>query len=73
MEFLETLSASFRAYLQTHARSNEKLKILHAKIAQDFSAKLGSEFSIFALGVGEGIEKNHNGALLRKKGGYFNF
>lgn len=51
MEFLETLGASFRAYLQTHARSNEKLKILHAKIAKDLQNKFGKDYEIHALGI----------------------
>lgn len=51
MEFLETLGASFRAYLQTNARSNEKLKILHKKIAQDLQNKFGKDYEIHALGI----------------------
>lgn len=43
--FLATLTQAFNVYLQTSARSNEKLKILHAKIANDLAQKLGGEFS----------------------------
>lgn len=35
--FLATLTRAFETYLQTSARSNEKLKILHAKIATDLT------------------------------------
>lgn len=67
MEFLATIEKSFKTYLQTGARSNEKLKILHAKIAQDFSAKLGDNFNIYALGINEGIEKTITGHYYEKK------
>ena len=34
-DFLNILTQSFDIYLKTNARSNEKLKILHQKIAND--------------------------------------
>lgn len=38
--FLNVLKQSFLTYLQTHARSNEKLKVLHRQIAQDIDNKI---------------------------------
>lgn len=55
--FLATLTRAFETYLQTSARSNEKLKILHAKIATDLTQKLGNEFEVKSYGVGDGKEK----------------
>lgn len=56
--FLSTLTRAFETYLQTSARSNEKLKILHAKIASDLTQKLGNEFEVKSYGVGDGKEKS---------------
>ena len=56
--FLATLTRAFEIYLQTSARSNEKLKILHAKIATDLTQKLGNEFEIKSYGVGDGKEES---------------
>ena len=53
-------------YLQTSARSNEKLKILHSKIANDLAQKFGSEFNICAYGVGEGKEEKLKGRYYEK-------
>lgn len=50
-KFLAILTQSFSTYLKTGARSNEKLKILHAKIATDLQNKFGAEYEIHALGV----------------------
>lgn len=56
--FLATLTRAFEIYLQTSARSNEKLKILHAKIATDLTQKLGNEFEVKSYGVGDGKEES---------------
>lgn len=56
--FLATLTMAFETYLQTSARSNEKLKILHAKIATDLTQKLGNEFEVKSYGVGDGKEES---------------
>ncbi len=56
--FLSTLTRAFETYLQMNARSNEKLKILHAKIASDLTQKLGNEFEVKSYGVGDGKEEN---------------
>ena len=64
--FLATLTRAFNMYLQTSARSNEKLKILHSKIANDLAQKFGSEFNICAYGVGEGKEEKLKGRYYEK-------
>lgn len=64
--FLATLTMAFETYLQTSARSNEKLKILHAKIATDLTQKLGNEFEVKSYGVGDGKEESFVGRYYDK-------
>lgn len=64
--FLSTLTQAFRVYLKTGARSNEKLKILHAKIASDIADKLGNEFEVKSYGVGDEKEQKLAGRYYDK-------
>lgn len=64
--FLATLTTAFEIYLQTSARSNEKLKILHSKIASDLTQKLGNEFEVKSYGVGDGKEESLAGRYYDK-------
>lgn len=64
--FLAILTRAFNVYLQTSARSNEKLKILHSKIANDLTQKIGGEFSIHAYGIGDGKEETLKGRYYEK-------
>lgn len=64
--FLATLTRAFEIYLQTSARSNEKLKILHAKIASDLTQKLGNEFEVKSYGLGDGKEESLAGRYYDK-------
>lgn len=64
--FLATLTMAFEIYLQTSARSNEKLKILHAKIASDLTQKLGNEFEVKSYGLGDGKEESLAGRYYDK-------
>lgn len=66
-KFLKTLTESFQLYLKTSARSNEKLKVLHSKIAQDLQNKLGNEFCVYAYNIGDGKEKTLEGYYYDKK------
>ena len=71
-DFLNILTQSFDIYLKTNARSNEKLKILHQKIANDLKNKLDlfnsfNTFEIFAYGINEGNEKKIKGRYYDKK------
>lgn len=50
--FLQTLKESFLEYLNSGERSNKKLCILHSKIANDLSKKLGNAYTINSLGFG---------------------
>lgn len=61
--FLETLKISFLQYLKTDARSNEKLKILHAQISKDLQKNLGKSYKIFSLGYEENKEAEIFGRL----------
>lgn len=56
-EFLNTLQDSFKTYLETDARSNEKLKILHKKISEDFLSVLGDEYIVNSLGLDDDFGK----------------
>jgi hypothetical protein len=66
LDLLPTVSASFQKYLATSARSNEKLKILHAKIAADLSLLLGTDYIVESLGFGKGKEQKINGRYIDK-------
>ncbi|MFH1457152.1 MAG: hypothetical protein ABIF17_03525 [Patescibacteria group bacterium] len=65
-QFLQTIGASLRRFLQTHSRSNEKLKVLHAKIAEDIKNRLGSSYTIKSLGIGDGKEGEMIGRYIDK-------
>ncbi len=66
-EFLKVVSRSFKMFLDTGSRSNEKLKILHGAIAQDLQNRLGSEYKVCSLGIGDGREENISGRYIDKK------
>ncbi len=65
-EFLNCISKSFRKFLETHSRSNEKLKILHGKIAEDLFLKLGQDYEVKSLGYKTGKEDKIKGRYLDK-------
>ena len=66
-EFLQVISNSFRNFLETGSRSNEKLKILHGAIARDLLQRLGSGYYINSLGLNDGRESNIKGRYIDKK------
>ena len=51
-EFLTVVGNSFKKFLETGSRSNEKLKILHGAIAKDLKERLGDGYSVYSLGIG---------------------
>lgn len=71
--FLNVLKQSFLTYLQTHARSNEKLKVLHGQIAQDIDNKIKDKntdkenYTVSSLGFGDGKEEKIQGRYFDKK------
>ncbi len=65
-QFLNCIAKSFQKFLETHSRSNEKLKILHGQIAQDLSLALGKSYEIKSLGYKEGKEDKISGRYLDK-------
>ena len=65
-KFLEVLRDSFKVYLETSARSNKKLEILHGAIAEDLSQRLGAGYQIKSLGYGTGKEAKINGRYMEK-------
>ncbi len=65
-EFLTVVGNSFRKFLETGSRSNEKLKILHGAIAEDLKSRLGADYSIQSLGIGNGKEVKIDGRYIDK-------
>ena len=67
LQFLNTLKKSFITYLQTHARSNKKLEILHGAISKDLKERLDDQkFSVYSLGHDMGKEHRINGRYIDK-------
>ena len=66
-EFLKVITCSFKTFLETGSRSNEKLKILHKAIANDILERLGNDFSVKSLGIGDGKEEVIEGRYIEKK------
>ncbi len=65
-DFLNCILESFKKFLSTHSRSNQKLVILHGKIAKDLSKKLGKHYTIKSLGFDDGKESKIKGRYLDK-------
>lgn len=66
-QFLAILKDSFITYLQTGARSNKKLEILHGAISQDLYMRLDdTNYSVFSLGYGVGKERKIIGRYIDK-------
>ena len=72
LHFLDILKASFLKYLETGARSNKKLKILHGAISKDLSARLdkanttGDKYAVASLDCKGGKEKSIKGHYVNK-------
>ena len=64
--FLAVVADSFKKFLQTGSRSNEKLKILHGAIAKDLVNRLGQGYNIHSLGIGNGKEQKISGRYIDK-------
>ena len=65
-EFLAVVGDSFKKFLESGSRSNEKLKILHGAIAKDLKKRLGNEYWVQSLGVGDGKEMKIDGRYIDK-------
>ena len=65
-QFLEILSNSFKAFLKTGSRSNKKLKVLHAAIANDIKEKLGAMYYVHSLDESGGKEAKIQGRYIDK-------
>ena len=66
-EFLDIVAQSFVVFLETGSRSNQKLKILHGAISNDFQKRLGVLYKIKSLGIGDGKEQLLKGRYVDKK------
>ncbi len=65
-EFLNCIARSFKKFLETGSRSNQKLKILHGEIASDISNRLGDEYNVKSLGFEVGKEGKIQGRYINK-------
>lgn len=66
-QFLAVLKKSFITYLQTSARSNKKLEILHGAISKDLDERLNDKkYSVYSLGYGIGKEQKIIGRYVDK-------
>lgn len=66
-EFLIVVGNSFKKFLETGSRSNEKLKILHGAIAKDLKERLADDcYYVQSLGVGNGKELKLDGRYIDK-------
>ncbi len=65
-EFLKVVGESFKKFIETGLRSNEKLKILHGAIANDLKHRLGTGFSVCSLGIGDSKEMKIEGRYIDK-------
>lgn len=54
-------------YINTGSRSNKKLKILHGAIAEDLRRRLGTNYEIHSLDLGDGKEIDIQGRYMNKK------
>lgn len=66
-EFLSVLKDAFAKFLTTGSHSNQKLLILHHKVATDILELLGSGYCVKSLGVGESKEATLTGRYFDKK------
>lgn len=66
MTFLDAVKRSFIKSLETHARSSEKLKILHGFIAETIQNKLGDDYTVKSMGFEEGKEVAISGRYMDK-------
>lgn len=66
LEFLNCILLSFKKFLETGSRSNQKLKILHGAIASDLSSKLDGSYTVKSLGFGIGKEGKIQGRYINK-------
>ena len=64
--FLAALTNSFKAFLETGSRSNEKLKILHSSISNDLIDLLGADYVVKSLNIGDGREGTIQGRYINK-------
>ncbi len=63
---MQTIKNSFITFLKTHPRSNKKLIVLHGAIANDIKNRLGQEYNVRSLGVGDNKEGKMGGRYMEK-------
>lgn len=66
-DILTVIEDAFSEYIRTGERSNKKLRILHGAISRNLKEKLGPEYEIKSLGVGDDREDKIVGRYMDKK------
>lgn len=67
-EFLNVITASFNEFLKcATSRSTAKLKPLHGFVAADIAKRLGSGYTVFSQGYGNGKEASVKGRYADKR------
>jgi len=65
-KFIESLKEGYIKYLTVHARSSEKIVPMHRCIAQILKEKLGDEYIIKSMGIGDNKEFKFEGKYYEK-------
>jgi len=65
-KFIQSLKDGYTNYLLVHARSSQKIVPMHRCIAEILKLKLGSEFTIKSMGVGDNKEYIFEGKYYMK-------
>lgn len=65
-KFLKAIESSYRSYLTSGPRSNQKLKVLHSYIAQTLKDKLGEDYGVQSTGINGEKEFNFEGKYYNK-------
>lgn len=66
-DLLNVLEDAFIKYIDTGARSNKKLHILHGFISKDLEKRLGAGYRVSSLGIHDDREENVEGRYMDKK------
>lgn len=73
VDFLNSVKQAFLIFLnglqtgKNASRSTDKLGVVHGAIAKDIQQRLGSAYSVYALGVGDNREEKIVGRYIDKK------
>ena len=64
--FLRAVQEAYQAYVETHSRSNKKLRVLHGWVIRELKQVLGNAYTIQGLSTEGGEEKKAKGRYYTK-------